>query len=87
MNIIAIWERPEADKRRGGVFCLTKEGRFLHIYQETIQNKITGDYDIETGNPEIWNAFNEKINGKLWDFRCADYMIKAFGGVLIWKAK
>lgn len=85
MTVKAIWERPQAHKRYGGVFCLMEDGRFLHLVQEKEDDGTDkdGEYKyIETGYPEFSNAFNAEYH---FDFQKADYFIKHFGGVLVYK--
>ena len=86
MKIIAIWERPRADKHYGSVFCLTEDNRFITVKQETEYNgtdKNGNAQYIETGNAEIGNAFDDK---DCWSFKKADYFIRHFGGKLVWKS-
>lgn len=87
MKIIAIWERPHANPRYGGIFCLCTDGRLLHLSHEKEYDGTDKDGKrkyIETGNPFWGNAFKEEDR---FDLIKADYFMRAFGGVLVWKRR
>jgi len=84
MKIIAIWERPQAHERYGGVFCLFDDGQFFHVSQEKEFNGTDKEGKrlyVETGNPEYGPAFNEEDR---FSFEKADYFIRHFGGTLVY---
>lgn len=86
MQIMAIWSREKVAPKDGMIFALTSDGRFLSIEaEEEYIGKDAGDNRLykDTGNIDIYNAFEEKFNGKAWTFETADYMIRYFGGELI----
>jgi len=81
MNIIAIWERPEAPQ--GSTFILLDDRRFLAVNNETefqgTDKEGNGIYQ-PTGFPAYYPAFFEQD----FDFKKADHFIRHFGGQLIW---
>lgn len=83
MKILAIWERPRADEKYGGIFCLLEDGRFLHISQERESDGRDAKGSprwIDTGNPESGPAFYEEDR---FDFKRAHYWMAHFGEKLV----
>jgi len=85
MNIMAIWERPAANERYGGIFLLAKDGHLIYCAQETEfdgTDKHGNRIYKETGFPDFGNAFEEEDR---FDFDKAELYLKHFGGQLIWR--
>ncbi len=83
MKILAIWERPQANKRYGGIFVLTDDEKFLHLShdREFAGTDKKGAYVYhESGLPEWGPAFHDEDE---FDFDKADFWISNFGGVLV----
>ena len=86
MRILAIWERPVADPKWGGIFCLTDTAELLHLTQgrnNDGRDSAGNPRYSETGQPEWSHAFNTDP----FDFNKADFFLRHFGGQLVWRAE
>lgn len=85
MNIIALWERPQADPQYGGTFCLLDDGRLLYLTQAVENDGRNADGSPryrDTGDPDWSSAFDEDDR---FDLRCASYFLHRFGARLLRK--
>ena len=81
MKIIAIWERPQADARQGGMFFLCDD-RLLHISHKTEYTGLDaeGNRMYKELGLQISDAFE---HGDKFDFDKANYFLNHFGGKLV----
>lgn len=85
MKILAIWERPKANPKWGGTFCLVETGELLYLTQgrEYTGTDAQGDrVYAETGTPEWSPAFHAADRFDFWE---ADRWLRHFGGRLCWQ--